>query len=90
MRGRLADRAAANEVDDRQQDDRAEQRIEEALDGDRVVERRAAAEQETGDRRADDADDDVEKDALLSIGAHDHAGQPAANATDDQPDDEYP
>ena len=35
MVGRLADRPAANEVDDRQQDDRAEQRIEEGLDGDR-------------------------------------------------------
>ena len=80
------DRPAAEQGDDREQDDRADQRIEESLDRDRVVE--APAEQKAGDDRADDSDDDVEDDALLGVGPHDKARKPAANASDNQPDDD--
>ena len=34
------------------------------------------------------ADDDIQDDALLSIGPHDKAGKPATNAADDQPDND--
>src|SRR3954471_4522293 len=84
----LPDRASADEVHDREQDDCADQRIEKRLDRDAVVERGAAAEQQAGDEGANDADDDVEDYPLLRIGSHDQACEPAANATDDQPDNE--
>ena len=45
---------------------------------------------QAGDNGADDADDNVENDALLSVSAHDHAGEPAQDTTDDEPNDEYP
>ena len=50
---------------------------------------RAFAEElevENGDE--DNADDDVEEDALLPIGPHDDAGKPADHATDDKPHDD--
>ena len=54
------------------------------------VERRlvdvAAVEDQPADERADDADDDVEQYALLRVGAHDEAGQPADDAADHEPD----
>ena len=44
-------------------------------------------EQQAGDDGTDDADNDVEDDALLGVGSHDEACKPAANTADDQPDD---
>jgi uncharacterized protein YggE len=82
---RLADRASADQVDDREKNDRSKQRIEERFDRDRLID--AAAEQKPGDDRSDDADDDVEDDALLSVGSHDEARKPATNTANDQPDD---
>ena len=84
--------AAAEQVHDRQQDDRADQRDDEAHDAQlAAVDRRRAqhrADQQTADESADDADDDVEDDPLLAIGAHDQAGEPTHDAADDQPDDD--
>lgn len=77
---------AGEQVDDRQQDHRTDQREQEGAEGDRFVD--AAAEQPAGNQRADDADHDVEDDALLGIALHDDAGQPAYDAADDQPDDD--
>src|SRR6266550_1290002 len=81
---RLADGAPANQVDDCKQDNGAEKRIKERLDRDRLVD--AAAEQKAGDDRTDDANDDVQDNALLGVSSHDQARQPADNAANDQPD----
>src|SRR3546814_4859463 len=45
-------------------------------------------EQETAEQRADDTNNDVEQDALLGVGAHDDAREPADDAPDDQCNDE--
>src|SRR5687768_13192928 len=89
----LADGAAAEEVDDGEQNDRADKRGEKdaAVEGvahDRALGADERPEQEAAEQRADDSDDDVEQDALLRIGAHHDAGEPADNATDDKCDDE--
>ena len=39
---------------------------------------------------ADDSDDDVEEDALLAIGLHDHAGDPTGEAANNDPRDYFP
>jgi hypothetical protein len=39
------------------------------------------------EQRADDADDDVEEDALGGIALHDDAGEPTNDAADNQPND---
>src|SRR4029079_11525249 len=82
---RLADGSAPDQVDDREQDDRADKRIEKRLDREPGID--AAAEQQAGNHRTNDSDDDVEDNALLSIRAHDETCKPAADTTDDQPDD---
>jgi hypothetical protein len=43
---------------------------------------------ETCDQRADDADDDVQSNALLRVRAHDHAGDPSEKAADNEPYDQ--
>ena len=43
---------------------------------------------EAGDHGTNNADDDIEDDALLSVGAHDEARKPAADTADDQPNDD--
>src|SRR5579884_2174266 len=78
--------APADQVDDRKQHDRADQRVEKALDPNSLVDVHAA--EQPRDERADDADDDVEDDSLLGVGSHDQAGEPSDNAADDQPDDD--
>ena len=42
----------------------------------------------TAEERADDADHDVEEDALLGVGLHHDAGQPADDPAHDQPYDQ--
>src|SRR3546814_9768616 len=68
---------AAEQVDDRQQDDRADQGGDESHDVEPAAHVRAAADQggdqPAADEGADDADHDVQQDALLGIGTHDHA-----------------
>src|SRR5687767_14559855 len=77
----------AEEVDDGEQDHRADQRHEQRphaevarVDGAGAEQR---GEQQAADEGADDAHDDVEENALPVIGAHDHAGNPAEQAADD-------
>ena len=53
LAGCLAHPAATNEVDDREQDDGAQQRIKEALDGQPIVEAGRTAEQEAASRVLD-------------------------------------
>src|SRR5215217_3159593 len=80
----LADRSPADQVDDRKQDHRADKRIEEGANVERVTCTEAIAEQEPRNHRANDSNDDIENDALLSIGSHNQACKPAANATNNQ------
>src|SRR6266498_1405343 len=44
--------------------------------------------QESSNHRADDANDDVKNDTLLSVSPHDQARKPANNSADNQPDDD--
>src|SRR5688500_12037122 len=87
---RLAHGAAAEEMDHGQQqhcaDESCEQRaaVEAVATHQGAVRAEEAAEQEAAEQRTDDADDDVEKDTLLGIGAHDDARQPADDAPDDK------
>lgn len=87
----LAHGATTEEVDDPEQHDRAKERDCHRRDVDRTAgDRRTADErcdQEARKKRADDADHDVEQDALLSVGAHDDACQPADDAADDEKND---
>src|SRR5688572_13819663 len=87
-RRRSANRAATKEIDDREQDHRSDQRHEERGQRDAVIDR-ADADQRRDDeprqQRADDADDDVEQDALLRVSAHDDARQPAHHTAYYQP-----
>src|SRR6187551_2961165 len=82
----LADAAAADQVDDREQDDRTDQRIDESRHGDDLVD--PASEQEGSDHRTDDPDNDVQQDALLAIRAHKHACKPADNTADHEPNND--
>ena len=82
--GNLADATAPNEVHDAKQDDGTDQRHQKALDSDALIDR-PAAENQTGDKGADDADDDIEQNSLLRVGAHHHAGKPADNSAHDKP-----
>ena len=82
---RLPYATASYQVDHGQQDHGAEQRPQEGFQGEALVDV-ALAEHQAGDDRADDADHDVQQDALLGVRAHDQAREPAHDATDDQPD----
>jgi len=79
--------AAAEEIDDRQQDEGAQERDQQAadrevggVDGGNAKQR---GEQEPGQRGADDPDHDVENDPLLRVRSHHLAGEPAEDAADD-------
>src|SRR4051812_2916312 len=89
---RSARAAATDQIDDRQEDDRAEERDPEAGDAEVVLVDRAGTEhrcqQPAAQHRADDADDDVQDDALLPVGSHDHAGDPTDEAAHYKPNDE--
>jgi hypothetical protein len=88
----LARSAASNQVHDAQQDDRTQQRhqqrrhAEVALVDGRDPEDRA--QQPSTQQRARDADHHVEQYSLLSVGAHDEAGNPADDSTNGEPDDD--
>ncbi|VVT27486.1 hypothetical protein SPHINGO391_500008 [Sphingomonas aurantiaca] len=84
----LADATATHEVHDREQDDRTQQRHDERGQRQRRVVDGATRQDQTTDECADDANDDVQKYTLLRISAHDHAGNPADDAADDQPKNE--
>src|SRR3954447_2346892 len=87
---RLTDAAAAEQVDDRQQDHGADQGHQDRADADAFVDRAHAhhrRDHPATDEGADDADDDVQQDALLAIGTHDQAGKPADDSTHDQPNE---
>src|SRR5690349_10693838 len=84
--GGLANPSALDEVDDAEQHDRADDGDDEAAQVERLN-RTADADQRRNhgvtDDRPDDADDDVPEDAHRAIASHDHARQPAGDATDD-------
>src|SRR3954453_6097101 len=85
---RLAHRATPEQVDDGEQDDGAQQRDQQSRQaevprGD-VARPEQRSQQEAREQGADDADDDVEENALLGIRPHHDAGDPSDEATDDQ------
>ncbi len=83
--------AAPEETQDGEQYYRADQRHDEAHDSDAVVDGAGAEQwpdQPSADQCADDADHDVEDDALLGVGAHEHACDPADQAAHDEPYDD--
>lgn len=84
--------AAPEQVDDGQQDHRAEQGDQQRAHAeDALVDRGNAQDgrdEDAGDRGPDDAHDHVQQDALLSVRAHQEAGDPADQATHDEQHDE--
>src|SRR5687767_15101584 len=88
------DPSAPEQVDDGQQDDRAQERHQQTADAEVVLVDGPAfhpeqwSDQPAGQQRADYADDHVQHDALLRISPHDFAGDPADDASHDQPDNE--
>src|SRR5579884_3374613 len=82
--------AAADGADDEQEHDGAEERDEEAGQveaGEADLSRQQRREQEAAEERADDADEHVADEA--EAGAfHDEAGEPAGDATYDDPDEQ--
>src|SRR5438067_3405490 len=86
---RLANGSPTDQVDDCEQDHRPDQRIEDGGEVERATARNPLAENEAGDNRAHDSDNDVEDDALLSVGPHDQARKPTDHAADNEVDD-YP
>src|SRR4051794_16492014 len=77
----LAHCSPADQVYHGEQDNCAEQRPQERFDRQTLV-NVALAEQQSSDDRADDADDDVKNDALLSVGSHNEARKPADDSAD--------
>ena len=61
----VADRTAPNEIDDSEQDHRAEQRYDESADRQRQVIDVAARQDQAAEQRANDPDDDVDDDAVV-------------------------
>jgi hypothetical protein len=89
--GDLARLAAAEEVDDGDEDDRACERDEEGTDREALVDGAHAnqwRDEPAADEGADDADHHVEEDALLLVRVHDEAGEPTDDTANDEPDDE--
>ena len=90
--GRSAGAPAPHQVDDGQQDHRADQRDQQRTEAEHaLVDRRNSQEgrdENAGNGRADDADDHVQQDALLPVGAHQEAGDPADQAAHDEQHDE--
>src|SRR3546814_10713465 len=74
-------------MDDRQQYDRTSQRDQECHGCERGVVDVASGEDQAADERTDNADHDIEDDALLTICPHDDAGKPSDNAANDEPHD---
>src|SRR3546814_18966113 len=72
-------------MDDRQQYDRTSQRDQECHGCERGVVDVASGEDQAADERTDNADHDLEDDALLTICLHDDAGKPSDNAANDEP-----
>ena len=64
---RLADAAATHEVHDREQHDRTQQRNQERGQRQRCAVDRTTRQDQAADERADDADDDVQENALLRV-----------------------
>jgi len=89
---RSANRAAREQVDDCQQDHSAQQRDQQRAKAEVAGHDVAAAdkrvEQEAGNYSANDTYDNIEKNALLSVTAHDDAGEPADDATYDDCENE--
>src|SRR3546814_5968467 len=87
-----SDVCSSDLVDDRQQDQRADKRHEQRANIEGARDNGSAADERSHDpprqHRSHDADDDIQENALLAVGAHDDAGQPADDAADDQKNDE--
>src|SRR5690606_39533235 len=81
---------AAHQIDDREQDDRTDESPQEAigLEGAGLGAAHEHAVKKSALKSTHDADDDIEEDALLRVGAHDDARQPADDAADDKRDDD--
>jgi hypothetical protein len=80
------------QVDDCKQDDCAQERTEQRHGVERTRGNPAAtdqrADQKAAQHCADNADHDVEQNALLAIGAHDEASEPTDNAANDKYENE--
>jgi hypothetical protein len=80
------------EVDDREQDYRPQKRHQERADAEVALVDRAGAEerreQQAAKERTHYAHDHVEHNALLVVRLHDDAGEPAEDATDNEPKNE--
>src|SRR5262249_48059154 len=91
VRPALSRSPAPEQVDDGEKHDGADERHQQRANAEGVlVDRRHTYQrryEKPCDCGADDADDDVEKNALLCIGAHDEAGYPAEYSADDEPND---
>jgi hypothetical protein len=94
MRCASANFAAAHQIDYTEQDHRTDKSSEK---GHRIkgiaaqmptITDAEKPEYEAAEYRPETTDDDVEEDALLRIGTHNDAGEPADNATHDDCDDE--
>src|SRR3982751_6850729 len=89
---RSAHALARDEIDDREQDDGAEERDEQARRADRArVYARSAdhrPDQPAAQQGTDDADDDVHGDAHAAVATHDDARQPSNHAANDQPEND--
>ena len=73
--------ATPEQVDDRKQHDRTDQRRDQETDDPATKAQAQCRQQPAADETTDDADDDVQDDALLSIRLHDQTGQPSGNTT---------
>lgn len=84
--------AAPHQVDDGQQDHGPQERDQQGADAeDALVDRRDAQkgrDDDAGDGGAHDAHDDVQQDALLTIGVHQEAGDPADHSAHHEQHDE--
>jgi hypothetical protein len=87
--GRLANRAAAEKIDYREQDHRSEERNHESPYTEIALVDCAFAEkgrdQQATQERANDTNDDVQEYPLLRVGLHDEAREPTDNTADYQP-----
>src|SRR5215212_6927188 len=78
---------APDQPEDEEQHHRADDRNDEAADAPLEIGPTSGeqAKQESAEKGADDADDDVLEPALLSIRSRDHAGHPASQCPEDDP-----
>src|SRR4051794_38403709 len=87
-RAMLPNGATPYQVDDRQQDHRADERDHQSGQVQSTVIDSWATQQEAADHRADDTDDNVQERALLGICPHDDTCQPTNQCAEYQPNNQ--